>query len=458
MSRTSAAKKVGRGLLVGSRPTISGTAAVGSTLTAVPGTWSPAARLGYRWSRNGAVVSGATGPTYRLGFVDEAAAIAVTVTGTAAGYAARSETAQVVTVAVPSVLRAGETLQPGQYLHSPSGQYTLVQQSDGNLVEYKGSTAVWASGTHGSGLRLVMQGDGNAVVYDGGSARWSTGSWGSGGTRLVLQDDGNLVVYDDKGKAVWAPNVVGWITVYAGSKAGNVSGTQSQSQPTLNSTQFRVYPVGTRLPVVCGVTNGQAVDGSATPGTARSSTWHRLLWGDWVADADFKTTVDGLVPKGVIGFVANEPNCGGGQTTTLPGMNGWIYPIQPHAKLTTYSGHNGDDFPVPIGTPVYAMYGGTVTIPPAYPVTSAWCPVPAAIGRVQQDLLVTSNRDGHTYRFDYAHMRSFSVSNGQGVSAGQLLGYSGDRGCVTGPHLHIDIKLDGKAKQVYPHNLIGWSY
>jgi murein DD-endopeptidase MepM/ murein hydrolase activator NlpD len=104
------------------------------------------------------------------------------------------------------------------------------------------------------------------------------------------------------------------------------------------------------------------------------------------------------------------------------------------------------------------MYGGTVSIPAAYAVTSSWCPVPAAIGRVQQDLIVNSSRDGHSYRFDYAHMKSFSVSNGQTVQAGTLLGYSGDRGCVTGPHLHIDLKLDGRANQVYPHDLIGWRY
>ena len=458
-SRASAAKKVAPGLLAAPRPTISGPATVGSTLTALPGTWRPAATLRYQWRRSGAAVSGATGPTYVVGFADEGAEISVSVTGTVAGYAAASVTSAAVTVAVPSVLSAGQTLLAGQYLRSPSGQYTLVQQGDGNLVEYKNSTAVWASGTHGSGLRLAMQTDGNAVVYDGGSARWSTDSWGVGGTRLVLQDDGNLVVYDANGKALWAPSVVGWITVYTGSTAGSASGTQSQSQATLNSTQFRVYPVGTRLPVTCGITNGQAVDGSATPGTTKTSTWHRLLWGDWVADADFRTTVDGLVPRGVLGFVANEPNCGGGgQATNLPGMNGWVYPIQPHARLTTYAGHNGDDLPVPIGTPVYAMYGGTVSIPAAYAVTAAWCPVPAAIGRVQQDLIVTSSRDGHTYRFDYAHLRNFSVSNGQTVQAGTLLGYSGDRGCVTGPHLHIDIKLDGRANQVYPHNLIGWSY
>ncbi|WEK12542.1 MAG: peptidoglycan DD-metalloendopeptidase family protein [Candidatus Microbacterium phytovorans] len=443
-------------------PSITGAAKVGETLTAQAGNWAPAgATFTYQWAANGSPVAGATSSTFTPGFAQQDAAVTVTVTGSLPYLTALSRTSAPVTVAAPSILRANQTLTANKSLRSPNGTYRLTMQTDGNLVAYGPSGAIWATGG-GDATRAVMQSDGNLVTYNsGGSARWESGSWGTGGNRLLLQDDGNLVIYDSNGKAVWARNVVGWIKVYPGSTAGNQSGTQSQSAANLSSTLFRVYPVGTRLPVVCGVTNGQGVDGSATPGTTKSSTWHRLLWGDWVADADFNTTVNGLVPKGTIGFVASEPNCGGGgggSSTTLPGMNGWVYPIQPHGKLTTYAGHNGDDFPVPIGTPVYAMYGGTVSIPAPYKVESSWCPVPEAIGRTQQDLIVNSSRDGRSYRFDYAHLNSFTVSNGQTVKAGDLIGYSGNKGCVTGPHLHIDIKVDGVAKKVFPHDLIGWSY
>ena len=47
-------------------PTISGTAKVGSTLTANAGTWTAGATLAYQWYRSGAKIEGATRPTYPL--------------------------------------------------------------------------------------------------------------------------------------------------------------------------------------------------------------------------------------------------------------------------------------------------------------------------------------------------------------------------------------------------------
>lgn len=460
-TRQSAATAVVTGTVTGAVPTISGSGVVGETLTAHAGSWSPTGvTLRYQWKSNGSAIAGATGSTFVPTSAHLRASITVTVTGSRTHFGSRSATSAAVSIAAPSALGVNQRLERNGELWSPGRSHRLVLQSDGNLVLYGPSGVVWASGGSDAD-RVVLQDDGNLVSYNAsGTARWSSGSWGTNGTRLVVQDDGNLVIYSADGTAMWTRGVVGWISVFAGSTAGGQPGTQSQSAPNLSSTLFRIYPVGKRLPVVCGVTNGQAVDGSATIGTAKSSTWHRLLWGDWVPDADFRTTVDGLVPRGVIGFVANEPNCGSGSTpsTPLPGINGWVFPIQPHARLTTYAGHGGSDFPVGNGTPVYAMSGGTVSIPAAYRVDSSWCPVPSAVGRTQQDLHVTSNRDGNTYRINYAHMSRFVVGNGQTVNAGDLLGYSGDRGCVTGPHLHIDIKLNGQANRVFPHDLIGWSY
>jgi uncharacterized protein YgiM (DUF1202 family) len=74
-------------------PTISGTAAVGSTLTAKPGTWKPAGvKLAYRWSAGGTAIAGATKPTYAPVPVDSGKTMTVTVTGTKAGYVTVSKT------------------------------------------------------------------------------------------------------------------------------------------------------------------------------------------------------------------------------------------------------------------------------------------------------------------------------------------------------------------------------
>ncbi len=119
----------------------------------------------------------------------------------------------------PKVLGGGgscaATLAPGQDLHanyelcSSSGGYTMVMQTDGNLVEYNSSgSAIWATDTAGTGSNdfLAMQSDGNMVVYSAsGSPLWQSGTYGIGeGTiYLALQGDSNVVLYDSSG-AVWA--------------------------------------------------------------------------------------------------------------------------------------------------------------------------------------------------------------------------------------------------------------
>lgn len=84
-------------------PTVSGTPKAGSELTADPGAWTPGdVSLAYQWLANGATVSGATGSTFVPGDDEVGKTIAVTVTGTKAGYA----TASVTSAAVGPVVAA----------------------------------------------------------------------------------------------------------------------------------------------------------------------------------------------------------------------------------------------------------------------------------------------------------------------------------------------------------------
>ncbi len=80
-------------------PTISGTAAVGETLTAITGTWTPTATLGYQWKRDGQNISGATTSTYALQHADADKFITVAVTGTRSSYSSITRTSA-ATVAV----------------------------------------------------------------------------------------------------------------------------------------------------------------------------------------------------------------------------------------------------------------------------------------------------------------------------------------------------------------------
>ncbi len=101
-------------------------------------------------------------------------------------------------------LHSNGVLSRGQAIHSCSGRYTFVHQTDGNVVLYDGSTPLWNSRTNGRATSsLVMQGDGNLVLYNGGSAVWASGTNGHADAFLAMQDDGNAVIYG-AGGAVWA--------------------------------------------------------------------------------------------------------------------------------------------------------------------------------------------------------------------------------------------------------------
>lgn len=113
-------------------PKIVGTARVGSTLTARPGTWAPApVTLTYRWYRGSAAISGATRPTYKLTTADGGQRVSVRVTGTRTGYVRVTKVSAAVYVIrtltatpVPTITgtpRVGRTLTavPGSWQPGP---------------------------------------------------------------------------------------------------------------------------------------------------------------------------------------------------------------------------------------------------------------------------------------------------------------------------------------------------
>lgn len=135
----------------GSTPTISGTAKVGSTLVASPGSWTPApVSLTYQWKANGSSIAGATGSTLSVPASALGKAITVTVTGTKTGYLGMSKTSSSTGYVVPGTLtgatpkisgtvKVGKklTAKPGTW--SPSGT-TLSYQWYRNSTKISGAT------------------------------------------------------------------------------------------------------------------------------------------------------------------------------------------------------------------------------------------------------------------------------------------------------------------------------
>ncbi len=80
-------KPVTGGQLTTATPTITGTAAVGATLTAHAGTWGPGqVTLHYQWVRGTSPILGANGATYKVVAADRGKTLAVIVLGTKAGF------------------------------------------------------------------------------------------------------------------------------------------------------------------------------------------------------------------------------------------------------------------------------------------------------------------------------------------------------------------------------------
>jgi murein DD-endopeptidase MepM/ murein hydrolase activator NlpD len=91
--------------------------------------------------------------------------------------------------------------------------------------------------------------------------------------------------------------------------------------------------------------------------------------------------------------------------------------------------HAGVDFAAPIGTAVYAASNGTVTAAGPASGYGQWVKIahPGGVSTV------------------YGHISRWTVTVGQAVRPGQLIAYSGNEGRSTGPHLHFEIHVNGRA-------------
>ena len=98
------------------------------------------------------------------------------------------------------------------------------------------------------------------------------------------------------------------------------------------------------------------------------------------------------------------------------------------APETPYSaGHRGIDIAAPFGTPVHSTATGTVTF----------------AGWVAGSLFVTVDH-GDGIKTSYSFLSGFSVSTGQSVRAGQVIGFTGHgHPDVATPHLHFGARVNG---------------
>ena len=102
------------------------------------------------------------------------------------------------------------------------------------------------------------------------------------------------------------------------------------------------------------------------------------------------------------------------------------YRIHPISGNTTF--HYGADLAAQTGVSVVAIADGTV--------------VETGYGNINGNYVKVAHTDG--YVSHYTHLHTIHVIKGQKLTAGQRLGTVGSSGYSTGPHLHFELRKDGK--------------
>ncbi|WP_415948183.1 M23 family metallopeptidase [Streptomyces sp. KLOTTS4A1] len=116
---------------------------------------------------------------------------------------------------------------------------------------------------------------------------------------------------------------------------------------------------------------------------------------------------------------------------------GWTDPVDHYRLSASYaqaggmwaSKHSGQDFAVPVGTPVEAVHAGTV-------VKAG--PNGGGDGPAYGNAIVIKHSNGKYSQ--YAHLSKIQVKIGQKVKTGQRIALSGNTGNSSGPHLHFEIR------------------
>ena len=116
-------------------------------------------------------------------------------------------------------------------------------------------------------------------------------------------------------------------------------------------------------------------------------------------------------------------------TRIASGFGMRMHPIYKILKM-----HKGIDFTAPVGTEIYATGDGVIE-------KVGWT------GGYGKSILINH---GYGYKTRYAHCSKFKCKKGQKVKRGDHIGYVGDTGQSTGPHLHYEVFKN--KKQINPVN------
>lgn len=167
-------------------PKTTGTAAVGSKVTAKPGTWTSGTQLSYQWYADGTAISKATKSTLTVAGGQVGKSITVKVTGKKSGYATVSKTSK------------GTTRVPKTATPSISGSKLVTQK-------LTASPGTWTAGT-----AFTYQWYANAKAISGATKPTLTLTSGHGGKKITVKVTGKKSGYTTVSKTSKATSAIGY--------------------------------------------------------------------------------------------------------------------------------------------------------------------------------------------------------------------------------------------------------
>ncbi|MDP5226713.1 MULTISPECIES: peptidoglycan DD-metalloendopeptidase family protein [Arthrobacter] len=419
-TRTSAATAaLGKGTLVPGVPSIAGTPIPGQTLTASPGAWSPAASYTYQWRRNGAPITGATAAGYLVAAADLNTDLTVLVTGTATAYNPAS--------AVSAAVRVGK-----QFTAAPTPAISGGLDVGARLTATVGA---WAPAP-----QLAFQWLRNGAPIAGATGTAYVLTTADAGTSITFRVTGSLAGYATAvrtstgltTRALLSPSPVPVIRGYiaAGQTVTAIAGTWGPGAVTLSYQWLR---------------NGVPIAGATGPTLALSSAHTGAQLSVRVGG-----TAAGFIPvTRTSAATVVAANTVGMHPYKLPFPFGKSYTIlqgpAEHARgpLPEYN-KTAVDFGTGYGAPIDAAASGLAVF--------------AGVG-YGGNLQVRIDH-GDNRCTDYSHLSSTTVTAGTPIAQGQLLGYSGQSGMASGPHLHWNVVYcDSQLSRAVPDSLeMGTTY
>ncbi|MEU7384940.1 peptidoglycan DD-metalloendopeptidase family protein [Streptomyces sp. NPDC042207] len=151
----------------------------------------------------------------------------------------------------------------------------------------------------------------------------------------------------------------------------------------------------------------------------------------------------GMVAQAPIGLIDKAIDFIRGKDTPPEGSGAWIKPVNAAygtrfgvaGRMWSSGHHTGLDFPAPTGTKIVAVDAGTVES-----ATSG--------GPYGNHVLV---QHGGGLASLYAHMSAMAAKAGARITQGARIGSVGATGNVTGPHLHLEARVNGRAVDPMPY-------